>query len=106
MEELVAEIHKVIETLKVKLTEDKYIDNYIAQKLKTRETNLKTNSFWTYYLQWDADIDYPQLGLHEFVLLVGSMNKLKVKDAANSYLNIDDSLTATLLPQTTESNTD
>lgn len=106
MEELVAEIHKVIETLKVKLTEDKYIDNYIAQKLKTRETNLTTNSFWTYYLQWGADIDYPQLGLHEFVSLVGSMNKLKVKNAANSYLNIDDSLTATLLPQTTESNTD
>jgi zinc protease len=106
MEELVAEIHKVIETLKLKQTEDKYIENYIAQKIKTKETNLTTNSFWKHYLQWDADIDYQQLGLNEFVLLVGSVNKLKVKDAANSYLNIDDSLTATLLPQTTESNTD
>jgi zinc protease len=45
MEELVAEIHKVIETLKLKQTEDKYIENYIAQKIKTKETNLTTNSF-------------------------------------------------------------
>jgi hypothetical protein len=31
------------------------------------------------------------------------VNKLKVKDAANSYLNIDDSLTAILLPEMTKS---
>ena len=76
------------------------------QKLKTRETKLTTNSFWKNYLQWHADDDYPQLGLNEFVWLIGSVNKLNLKDAANSYLNIDDSLTAILLPQTTESNTD
>jgi zinc protease len=106
IEELVAEIHKVIGTLKLRQTEDKYIDNFIAQKLKTRETKLTTNSFWKNYLQWHADDNYPQLGLTEFVGLVGSVNKLNLKDAANSYLNIDDSLTAILLPQATKANAD
>ncbi|WP_232787573.1 pitrilysin family protein [Paraglaciecola sp. MB-3u-78] len=101
IEELVAEIHKVIKKLKVRQTEDKYIDNYIAQKLKSRESKLTTNGFWKHYLQWNADVNYQQLGLNEFVSLVHNMQKEDVKDAANSYLNIDDSLTATLLPQTT-----
>jgi zinc protease len=34
IEELVTEIHKAIEKLKLRQTEDKYVDNYIAQKLK------------------------------------------------------------------------
>ena len=106
IEELVTEIHKVIETLKLRQTEDKYVDNYIAQKLKTRETKLTTNSFWKNYLQWHADDDYSQLGLNEFVWLIGSVNKLNLKDAANSYLNINDSLTAILLPQATKANAD
>ena len=106
VEELVAEIHKVIKILKVSETDDKYVLNYIAQKLKSRETNLTTNAFWKSYLQWDAEPDYQQLGLNEFVSLVGSINKQAVKDAANSYLNIDDSLTAILLPQTTKASSD
>ena len=105
VEELVAEIHKVIKTLKISPTEDKYVDNYIAQKLKSRETKLTTNSFWKNYLQWDAEDDYQQLGLNEFVLLVESIDKQNVKNAANNYLNIDDSLTAILLPHTSEANT-
>jgi zinc protease len=99
VEELVAEIHKVIETLKASQTEDKYIENYIAQKLKNRETKLTTNAFWKHYLQWNAEADYQQLGLKEFVSLVESINKLKVKNAASHFLNIDDSLTAILLPE-------
>ncbi len=106
VEELVAEIHKVIETLKTSQTEDKYALNYIAQKLKSRETKLTTNAFWKNYLQWDAEADYQQLGLNEFVSLVESINKRVIKDAANSYLNIDDSLTAILLPQTHKVSTD
>ena len=106
VEELVAEIHKVIKILKVSETDDKYVLNYIAQKLKSRETNLTTNAFWKSYLQWDAEPDYQQLGLNEFVSLLGSINKQVVKDAANSYLNIDDSLTAILLPQTTKASSD
>ena len=102
VEELVAEIHKVINSLKVKRTEDKYVDNYIAQKLKSREVKLTTNSFWKHYLQWDAEDDYQQLGLNEFVSLVKSIDKLVVKDAANSYLNIEDSLTAILLPNSSK----
>jgi zinc protease len=94
IEELVVEVHKLVDTLKMRHTNNRYIDNYIAQKLTTREIQLTTNAFWKYYLQWNADIDYQQLGLNEFILLVDSINKLKVKDAANSYLNIDDSLTA------------
>jgi zinc protease len=101
IEELVAEIHRVINKLKVRPTEDKYIENYIAQKIKSRETKLTTNGFWKHYLQWNADVNYQQLGLNEFVSLVHNIKKKNVKDAANSYLNIDDSLTATLLPQTT-----
>jgi len=50
-------------------------------------------------LQWNADINYPPLGLNESVSLAQNIKKKDVKDAANSYLNIDDSLTATRLPQ-------
>jgi zinc protease len=99
VEELLAEIHKIIESLKVNNTEDKYVDNYIAQKLNARETKLATNAFWKDHLQWDAEADYQPIGLNEFRLLVGNIDKLKVKNAANSYLNIDDSLTAILLPE-------
>lgn len=99
VEELVAEIHKVIENLKVNQTEDKYVENYITQKLKNRETKLTTNAFWKSYLLWDAETDYQQLGLNEFVSLVESISKQTVLDAANHYLNIEDSLTAILLPE-------
>ncbi|MFT6989736.1 MAG: zinc protease, partial [Paraglaciecola sp.] len=100
VEELVTEIHKVIETLKAKQTEDKYALNYIAQKLKSRETKLTTNAFWKNYLQLNADVNYQQLGLNEFVSLVESINNQVIKEAANTYINIDDSLTAILVPKT------
>jgi zinc protease len=104
--ELMAEVHKIIKTLKESTTEDKYTENYITQKLKSRETQLTTNTFWKNYLQLDAKADYPQLGLHEFVTLVGGINKRIVKDAANTYLNIEDSLTALLLPEQTVASLD
>jgi zinc protease len=100
VEELVTEIHKVIKTLKAKQTEHKYALNYIAQKLKSRETKLTTNAFWKNYLQLNADVNYQQLGLNEFVSLVESINNQVIKEAANTYLNIDDSLTAILVPKT------
>lgn len=99
VEELVDEIHRVIATLKTNLTDDKYVRNYIEQKLKNRETKLTTNAFWKNYLQWHAEADYQQLGLKEFTTLVKSINKLVIKDAAIQYLNIEDSLTAILLPE-------
>jgi zinc protease len=102
VEELVTEIHKVIKTLKTRQTENKYAVNYIAQKLKSRETELTTNAFWRNHLQWNADINYQQLGLNEFVSLVES-NQV-IKEAANTYINIDDSLTAILVPKIPKAN--
>lgn len=99
VEELVAEIHQIIATLKVSQTDDKYVENYITQSLKSRETKLTTNAFWKHYLQWHAEVNYQQLGLQEFISLVESIDKSQIREAANHYLNIEDSLTAILLPE-------
>ena len=99
VDELVAEIHKIIITLKESPTENKYVENFIVQKLKSRETHLTTNSFWKNYLLWHAEADYQQLDLNEFNSLVTSISTLIIKKTANSYLNIEDSLTAILLPE-------
>lgn len=99
VDELLAEVHRVINMFKSEKVDSKYVDNYIVQKLKTRETNLLQNTFWRNYLQLKAEQDYQPLSLNAYTQLIESTHTDGIKQAANQYLNIKDSLTALLLPE-------
>jgi zinc protease len=103
-DELIAEIQTIFNELKVEVTPDKYVKNYIAQELKTNEVNKKNNWFWLNYLTWYAEPDYQVLSFLEFDELLQAMTPLQVKESANKFLNMDDSLIAVLLPQEENAN--
>tara|TARA_R110000751_G_scaffold287442_1_gene392207 strand:+ start:66924 stop:69803 length:2880 start_codon:yes stop_codon:yes gene_type:complete len=101
-DELTAAIQTIFEELKADLMADKYVNNYITQELKSLEVNKKHNWFWVNYLTGIADPQESVLSFAEYDALLKKMTPSAVKEAANRFLNMDDSLLAVLLPQEEE----
>ncbi|MGJ8691303.1 MAG: M16 family metallopeptidase [Thalassotalea sp.] len=98
-EELTLEIQKIFEELKTDIVDAKYVNNYIEQELKSREIKMKQNGFWRDHLTWLAEPDNQTLSFTASDELLKSMSAEQVQMSAKHYLNLADSLVATLLPE-------
>lgn len=98
-EELKNEVFNVIEEFKRGEIAEKYVTNYIEQRVKSHQEKIRTNGFWKNYLLWQHEPGYEILPWDEAEVLLSSMTVEEVKVAANIFLNRDDSLEAVLMPE-------
>ncbi|MCF2947338.1 insulinase family protein [Paraglaciecola aquimarina] len=99
VDELVKETQLVIQEFKTQTQDKKYLENYKKQRLKSNETQIKQNGFWRGYLLASLSETQEFQTYQQALALVDEMTEAKLQVAANNFLNEQDTLIATLLPE-------
>ncbi|MFC3122209.1 M16 family metallopeptidase [Agaribacter flavus] len=99
VDELNGEIKAIFGELQSAPTESKYVENYITQRLKSREVSKKQNRFWSHYLLSLVEPGYEPLSIEAYETMLQEMTPQLVQETAMYVLNFDDSVTAVLLPE-------
>ncbi|GLR72678.1 M16 family metallopeptidase [Agaribacter marinus] len=102
VDELIAEIKQVFDEIKASPVAAKYVENYVSQQLKSREVAKKRNGFWLNHLTWLVEPGNIPQSIEEYDVLLQEMSPELVQETAQYVLDFEDSITAILLPETTE----
>jgi len=99
VEELMAEVHAVVEELQTDLLDDSYIEIVQQTQLRRRETDLRENSFWEFvipYYNWHGED--PGI-LLEFENFVDGITAESIRETANEVFDTPHFSTFVLLPE-------
>ncbi|WP_158965439.1 pitrilysin family protein [Paraglaciecola sp. L3A3] len=97
--ELVQETQLVINQFKTTQQDAKYLNNFKKQQTKDIETKVKLNGFWRGYLLASLSKTEKFQTVEQGLALIETMTEEKLQSAAKDFLNEQDTLIATLLPE-------
>lgn len=98
-DELVKEVKSVIENLKIKPIEQKYIDSFIKKREVSFYEEKKEIRFWINQLKNSYLYDESLDNIEKYIQLVNSINAKDLLETANIYLNTEDVLYTELNPK-------
>lgn len=98
VDEIIADINAVLNTMQTELVDTRFVDNFIAQQKEQFAFDIKTNAYWGYYLlrlhtlqtpfthaQYDADLN--------------AVTANKIRDIAKQYLATPHRIEAIMMPK-------
>ncbi|MGJ8679987.1 M16 family metallopeptidase [Paraglaciecola sp.] len=99
IDELITETQLVVKEFKTHAQDTKYLENYKKQRVKSNETKIKQNGFWRGYLLASLSETQEFQTYQQGLVLVDAMTEEKLQTAAKEFLDEQDTLVATLLPE-------
>ncbi|MDU0353652.1 insulinase family protein [Paraglaciecola aquimarina] len=99
VDELIKETQRVIGEFKTTQQDTKYLTNMKQQQAKSTETQIKQNAFWRGYLLASLSETEEFQTIEQKMALVNNMTEQKLQNAAQHFLNEQDTLIAILTPE-------
>lgn len=98
VDEIISDIESTLEDIKTQALEPRFIKNFIAQHKEQFALNVKTNTYWGYYLV-RLDTNEKPLLHSEYDEALNSVTAEKVLDVAQKYLATEHTMKAIMMPK-------